>query len=188
MSQFPLMTPPPHALGGTHGRAAVLGWVVAAVELLVSACCIAGTYALAQDPSQFAQLPPEISAEQMVTVVQVVVTVSVGLLFAGPAVALLFLGFGVRRGSRAMKIAAMVILWTHAAFVGLTLLANLVQLATDPLAGLLSIAIFGGLLALIGWTLWNLHHLHGPPPAPGSGGPRDDGGEFFEPWNSHLPR
>ncbi len=188
MSQSPFSAVPFARHGGSHGRAASLVWAVAAVELLVSVCCIGGTYALPPSAAQFGELPPGIDAAQMVTLVRVVATVMVSLLFAAPAVALLFLGFPLRRGSGGARLATLIILWAHGVFVGITVLANLVQLAGDPLAAIVSLLLFGGLLTLIVAAIRAVHGLSPSARAAGPVATAADGDDFIEPWNSHLPR
>lgn len=171
--QEPMTPRPPKA--NPHARAAMLIWLVGAIELLVFGLLAAVLVAmvLVSEPTiHDAVASGAVTQDQLVMFLRqqprftpMVVTVAIlGLL---PAILYLVLGFFIRAGGSIAVMIALLITTTQATVIGLLLLGGLLGAATSgqPAVATLNILLFGSLLLLIGFAIyWLMQSRHAPIP------------------------
>lgn len=159
---------PPNAVSAMNvaNIAAVAVWVAGAVQLLMFGCCGLGMFAAGSvppeefqkllseslPPDQMEALAPHLPALQTATFI---VSIFIGLLLVLPALVMLYLGFGVRRGHRGKMLAAQIIATVTAAVAALLLLVMLLQAVSLGALGsaIFNLALMGGLLAVLIWAI-----------------------------------
>jgi hypothetical protein len=135
-------------------RAAVAVWVSGAVVLLISACGLASMAAMIATPAgelrqldEAGQVPAETWAElEQLRPFLPTAAALLGGLVTLPALALIALGFGVRRGHPTAMRAASILLWVMLSFVGLNLVLSLPAALSGGVLNLLPILAVSGLL------------------------------------------
>ncbi len=166
---------PPGRPGGPGGpteaarKAALYAWLCAGAGLLMTCCCLLNAVAMMIQPQLIIDqilttLPAELRGQ---VTKQHVVTASVGLailyllVLLIPSVALVFLGFGIRRGGTGQTAVAKWLVLFFALIAGLGLLLGVASLGNTGvlIVALLQLVIFGGWLWLTVTAFRKLRNL-----------------------------
>lgn len=166
---------------GASRRAAIGLWVSGAAESVIFGCCSALVTVAGVVPPEALELPDEQAAEfAMVQHAILLLGVGVFVLMFLPAVALLLLGFAVRRGGGRAIQWGRAIVAVHIGLVSLLLLFYLIAGLGfgQLLAMVFTVPLLAGLVALLIWTMTQL--------SAASHERWEREARDTEPWNSRL--
>jgi hypothetical protein len=135
-------------------------WLCSAIGMVLSTCCVcmgAATRIVPKD-EWMRQLPPDMPNHDMVIrmlpTFMVVMAIMGVVLMLVPAIALVVLGFKVKKGNRGGTIAAMILLWIQVAAFAMILLISLPGLVTAPsLPGMGMVLVLAGCVLIFGGTI-----------------------------------
>jgi len=165
MSPLPSSTAGPPAPDRAR-QSAIYCWIIGGITALLFSCCSCGVGSLAALPAHeiqrmfsqsAAQSGEQLTDQQMQAIMQLhptgygilaVVTLLLGL---APAVALVLIGFAVKKGSRPATIAAVIIVGVQTLISGTLLLMAVAGalVGGDAVSALFSLVVFGLLTAIL---------------------------------------
>lgn len=175
---------PPAAQPEPARRAALLLWLLGAVDLVVFGCCsVAFSIAASGPQSQLQVAAPRLPPEMIAQVYPLLWPMAILVFVLGflPGVAYLLTGFGVRAGRRPPTMIALLLVTTQTIVWGVLFLTSVFQSlrAGSPTDLTVQFLTLGSYLTLLGFTLvWLLRARQAG---------RGDQQESSEPWNDPTP-